>query len=98
RPSPTLFPYTTLFRSNALTGFISGQRSGFSGITNTTVYDVRLQPCRMMASSGGAVPTNCDASWGNLLDRRYDFHLGNGDNGNVRSEEHTSELQSRENL
>src|SRR5205807_1268506 len=68
---------------NALTGFISGQRSGFSGITNTTVYDVRMQPCRMMASSGGAVPTNCDASWGKLLDRRYDFHLGNGDNGNV---------------
>jgi RHS repeat-associated protein len=37
----------------------------------------------MTASSLGAVPTNCDNSWGELLDRRYDFHLGNGDNGNV---------------
>jgi RHS repeat-associated protein len=68
---------------NALTGFVSGQRSGFNGITNTTVYDVRLQPCRMTASSLGAVPTNCDNSWGELMDLRYDFHLGNGDNGNV---------------
>jgi RHS repeat-associated protein len=68
---------------NALTGFVSGQRNGFNGITNTTVYDVRLQPCRMTASSLGAVPTNCDNSWGELLDLRYDFHLGSGDNGNV---------------
>jgi RHS repeat-associated protein len=68
---------------NALTGFVSGQRSGFNGITNTTVYDVRLQPCRMTASSIGAVPTNCDNSWGELLDLRYDFHLGSGDDGNV---------------
>jgi RHS repeat-associated protein len=68
---------------NALTGFVSGQRSGFNGITNTMVYDVRLQPCRMTASSLGAVPTNCDNSWGELLDLRYDFHLGSDDNGNV---------------
>ena len=69
--------------NNALTGFISGQRNGFNGITNTTVYDVRLQPCRMTASSAGAVPTNCDSSFGNLLDLRYKYDLWIGDNGNV---------------
>ena len=37
----------------------------------------------MTASSLGAVPANCDNSWGELMDLRYDFHLGNGDNGNV---------------
>src|SRR5205807_7890037 len=68
---------------NALTGSVYGQSSSFSGITNTFVYTNRLQPCRTMASSGGAVSTNSDASWGNVLDLRYDFHLGNGDNGNV---------------
>jgi len=50
----------------ALTGFVSGQHSGFGGITSTTVYDARLQPCRTTASSGGAIPRNCDDSWGNL--------------------------------
>src|SRR5205807_7039077 len=40
-------------------------------------------PCRMMASTTGAVSPNCDASWGNVLDLRYDFHQGNGNNGNV---------------
>jgi hypothetical protein len=37
----------------------------------------------MTASSTGAVPTNCTNSWDNVLDLSYDFHLGNGDNGNV---------------
>ena len=48
------------------------------GITNTFIYNNRLQPCRMAASSTGAIPTNCTNSWGNVLDLGYDFHLGSG--------------------
>jgi RHS repeat-associated protein len=68
---------------NALRGFVSGQSNSFGGITNTFVYNNRLQPCRVAASSAGAIPTNCMNSWGNVLDLSYDFHLGTGDNGNV---------------
>jgi len=68
---------------SALTGFVSGNTGGFAGITNTVVYNNRLQPCRITASITGAVPTNCLNSWGNVLDLAYDFHLGSGDNGNV---------------
>ncbi len=67
----------------ALRGFVSGQSNSFGGITNIFIYNNRLQPCRMAASSAGAIPTNCMNSWGNVLDLSYDFHLGNGDNGNV---------------
>ncbi|HEV3038047.1 MAG TPA: RHS repeat-associated core domain-containing protein [Candidatus Angelobacter sp.] len=71
--------------AGSLTGSIYGQSGSFPGITNTFVYTNRLQPCRMMASTSGAVSPNCDASWGNVLDLRYDFHQGNGNNGNVYS-------------
>jgi RHS repeat-associated protein len=62
----------------SLAGFVSG-----SVLTNTFIYNSRLQPCRMTASTTGAIPTNCTNSWGNVLDLAYDFHLGNGDNGTV---------------
>ena len=46
--------------------------------------DLSVRLChRIFPLSIGSVPTNCDNSWGEILDRRYDFHLGNGDNGNV---------------
>jgi YD repeat-containing protein len=67
---------------SSVTGFINGS-GGPATITNTFVYNNRLQICRMAASSTGAVPTSCMNSWGNILDLSYDFHLGNGDNGNV---------------
>jgi len=43
--------------ANTLRGFGSGQSNSFGGITNTFVYNNRLQPCRMAASSAGAIPT-----------------------------------------
>jgi RHS repeat-associated protein len=56
-----------------LTGFVSGNAGSFAGITNSFSYNKRLQPINMAASS----PSQTVFSIG------YDFHLGNGDNGNV---------------
>src|SRR5262249_28876726 len=57
----------------ALTGFVSGHTSAFAGITNSFSYNKRLQPVFMSAST----PTQSVFSIG------YDFHLNNGNNGNV---------------
>ena len=56
-----------------LTGFISGQSSGFNGITNSFTYNKRLQPVNMSAASPSAT----------IFSLNYDFHLSAGDNGNV---------------
>src|SRR5262249_6560477 len=58
---------------SALTGFVSGHNSTFNGIANSFSYNKRLQPSTMSASA----PNQTVFSIG------YDFHLGNGDNGNV---------------
>jgi RHS repeat-associated protein len=54
-------------------------------------YTPRLQLCRITALTSGTLPTSCTDSQniGNVMDRGYDFHAGNGtagsgtDNGNV---------------
>jgi RHS repeat-associated protein len=54
-------------------------------------YTPRLQLCRITALTSGSVPTSCTDTQniGNIMDRGYDFHAGNGtpgsgtDNGNV---------------
>jgi RHS repeat-associated protein len=54
-------------------------------------YTPRLQLCRITTLTSGTLPTSCTDSQniGNIMDRRYDFHAGNGtagsgtDNGNV---------------
>src|SRR5258708_23972585 len=61
-PRSTLFPYTTLFRSN-ITG-----------------WGIFCMPCSMYARIRGAVCSGRNARW------------------NIRSEEHTSELQSPDHL
>jgi RHS repeat-associated protein len=54
-------------------------------------YTPRLQMCRIAALTSGSLPTSCTDTQniGNVMDRGYDFHAGNGtegsgsDNGNV---------------
>ena len=58
---------------NRLSGFVEGQSGTFAGITNAFSYNTRLQPINISASS----PAQTIFSIG------YDFHLSNGDNGNV---------------
>ncbi|HEY6349500.1 MAG TPA: RHS repeat-associated core domain-containing protein, partial [Candidatus Angelobacter sp.] len=58
---------------SGLTGFVSGRSSAFNGITNSFSYNNRLQPTNMSATAPNAT----------VFSVGYDFHLGNGDNGNV---------------
>src|SRR5690606_39662848 len=78
-PTSTLFPYTTLFRSNAnvtdgpaLTATTNAVATACPGVSNGSIT---------------VTPTNGTGP--------YTFVL---DGTTTRSEEHTSELQSRENL
>jgi hypothetical protein len=71
-------------------GMLSGMTNGAS-IANVYQYNQRLQICRITAATTGLTPGNCvtQGNTGNLLDLKYDFHIGNGtagsgtDNGNV---------------
>src|SRR5690349_23959960 len=73
-PRSTLFPYTTLFRSQILRG-CSGTFDG-NGV---------LTPCADRRPAGPAGPDGTGCS-------------GRAEANNLRSEEHTSELQSRRDL
>jgi RHS repeat-associated protein len=71
----------------ALASLTNGS-NGANPINYTAIYDSRLQPCWIYASTAVALPwstTSCTASatTGNVLDLKYNFHLGAGDNGNV---------------
>jgi len=68
--------------SGMFNGIVAG---GFGGVVTTNWYNQRLQPCRFSARTTGSAPTNCTDSGniGGVLDLRYDFHAGSGDNGNV---------------
>jgi RHS repeat-associated protein len=60
-----------------------------SNLTLTHIYNDRLQPCWMYATTGSALPTadlcnTADPGPGNILDLQYGFNPGT-DNGNVVS-------------
>ena len=78
-----LTKYATTGSYNAA-GSLASFASG-SSITNSFLYNPRLQLCRITAWTSGSVPSSCTdaAVHGNLMDRGYDFSLGAGDNGNV---------------
>src|SRR5207302_8128002 len=91
-PIPTLFPYTTLFRSH---------------FENLGIYELVRRRCKVIvASDVSQDPLYGGAELRNAIERcRVDFgveiyiDLSNFKPvGDPRSEEHTSELQSRENL
>src|SRR3712207_8546372 len=83
-PRSTLFPYTTLFRSNAV--------YRFSPVLEVRVLWFRPPSCRRPSAPAGARPRAEHP----LL--RRETQLGTASAGPPRSEEHTSELQSRQYL
>src|SRR2546430_5317831 len=80
-PRSTLFPYTTLFRSQEFR------------------QNLRRE---VMTSLGSEVGSDCGSDIGNGRNNNYSgSDIGIGRNSNdigIRSEEHTSELQSQSNL
>ena len=72
----------------SLKGFLNGSTPA---LNSSVQYNPRLQLCRITALTSGTAPTSCTDSQhiGNVMDRGYDFHAGNGapgsgtDNGNV---------------
>jgi len=58
-----------------------------NGLTETDVYNNRLQPCRLNINSSGAVLSSCTGALpsGNVQDYNYGFNLGTSDSGNVAS-------------
>src|SRR5690606_41463688 len=81
-PSPP-FPYTTLFRSK------SGICSSFTFCRSSWLVSFRSRSCsKSVRSSESESPSRADSD--DLTDFEHDLER--------RSEEHTSELQSRENL
>jgi RHS repeat-associated protein len=59
-----------------------------TNLVSTYIYNDRLQPCWMYATTDSALATNTsctatDSSPGNILDLQYNFSLGSADNGNV---------------
>jgi RHS repeat-associated protein len=70
----------------ALTSLTNG-----ANLSSTYLYNSRLQPCWMYATTGTALPwnspsVNCtspDPGPGSVLDLQYNFSLGVADNGNV---------------
>src|SRR5687768_17995909 len=89
-PRPTLFPYTTLFRSAERGADPAGARSGKSNPQRlgrgAAAYCVAR---RRAADAGAAGEAATDAD---VVDRQ---HAGAAERARCRSEEHTSELQSR---
>src|SRR5690606_40587794 len=90
-PRSTLFPYTTLFRS----------RRDFLKTSATALAGLYIVPRNVLGGPGYTAPSDklriagIGAGGKGYSDLKSFYESGNAD---IRSEEHTSELQSRENL
>src|SRR3712207_7148005 len=83
-PRSTLFPYTTLFRSRNVDALALGPSSDGRGVDRVGGRVTNSSPA--LARRAG------------LTTRRNVLRQGVAELGGVRSEEHTSELQSRQYL
>src|SRR5690606_40718771 len=96
-PGSTLFPYTTLFRSEAHQRFggLSGLRFNIGRVEGGIKANM-IAPSAEVRFGFRPLPSmSIDALHGRLRGLAPDTAL---DHYEERSEEHTSELQSRENL
>src|SRR5207253_11254718 len=89
-PSSTLFPYTTLFRSHEwLLRRRRIRKPTHSAAADDLYRSLRLQGVRLQ---------RCHGSVGRMQQRHVVPGLVYGPDADLRSEEHTSELQSRGHL
>src|SRR3712207_9509012 len=93
-PRSTLFPYTTLFRS-----CVSKLAGSAEKLARESIAPVMLTPASGAASAVGATSRQVEKSHVQVRMRgRVDQTWPLGQSGALRSEEHTSELQSRQYL
>src|SRR2546430_13725061 len=88
-PRSTLFPYTTLFRSDVL-GAVKSMTVRPSGEITVSVVSPSAPPLISNTTSASLSVAFCS--------RRTLATVKGTDEGDSRSEEHTSELQSQSNL
>src|SRR5688572_31089347 len=88
-PRSTLFPYTTLFRSDGGCDFIAVDVGGIQRITHQGLGSRRFR-IRMTGPGGH--------SWADFGRPNPVHAMASAVHNFVRSEEHTSELQSQSNL
>src|SRR3712207_9233381 len=93
-PRSTLFPYTTLFRSRR------GRAAGAAEDARERALGPQLRECRRsgLHAEVVAVPGVADRELEEVDDRGGAGPSGGEGDGRLRSEEHTSELQSRQYL
>src|SRR5690606_41452775 len=91
RPNSPLFPYTTLFRSHPCGTARMGRRDDRMAVVDPECRVIGVEGLRVADSSVFPRVTN-----GNL--NAPSIMTGEKAADHIRSEEHTSELQSRENL
>src|SRR5690606_40335375 len=94
-PRSTLFPYTTLFRSFDVPG--SSMKTSQAVLLLSSALALLSFPAACSNDGGPVEDGDGDADVGSGGTSTGDGD-GDGDIGDGRSEEHTSELQSRENL
>src|SRR5688572_32002840 len=87
-PRSTLFPYTTLFRSQQMVGVQNRVVIGVDDLLSRAAAQVVVQAGRLVAGERGRVAPK--------VARPMVAHLMQHEQ--LRSEEHTSELQSQSNL
>src|SRR5690606_41225470 len=94
-PRSTLFPYTTLFRSRIIkSGELFLRNGKIEAVSETSIDapDAQIIDANGQYIAPGFVDIHVHGGGGSdFMDDRVEAFLG-------RSEEHTSELQSRENL
>src|SRR5690606_40771104 len=98
RPTAPLFPYTTLFRS-----LVRADDAGRAALAPADAVEAVADAAIFIAQAAAlAVEGHAGNALGAVADRRHDESAGEilrtASACQQRSEEHTSELQSRENL
>src|SRR5690606_42022172 len=93
---PTPFPYTTLFRSNAWRGAPSKPERRQSSLAKSGNTGGRVRRTLFLPKQEPSVQPPAKRIAGGAIEQIRDGRKQRGREG--RSEEHTSELQSREDL